>query len=94
MKACSDARIYCCHDKYIAHSRLSIFIIALHVELTRGTLGRRYEVWTCHLKGLWTMTDPWHRKHLERKVKPGKSKPKLRELDPAVLPAAWQILRW
>ncbi|KAK0467149.1 uncharacterized protein EV420DRAFT_1507476 [Desarmillaria tabescens] len=34
------------------------------------------------------------KKHLERKVKPGKSKPKLRELDPTVLPAAWQILRW
>ncbi len=40
MDAYSDARVYCCHDKYIAHSRLSIFIIALHVELTRGTLGR------------------------------------------------------
>ncbi|KAF9047184.1 hypothetical protein BDZ89DRAFT_1089351 [Hymenopellis radicata] len=34
------------------------------------------------------------KKHLERKVKPGKSKPKLKEVDPAVPPAAWQILRW
>jgi ubiquitin-conjugating enzyme E2 Q len=34
------------------------------------------------------------KKHLERKVKAGKSKPKLKELDPTVLPAAWSILRW
>ncbi|KIY71906.1 hypothetical protein CYLTODRAFT_389638 [Cylindrobasidium torrendii FP15055 ss-10] len=34
------------------------------------------------------------RKHLERKVKPGKSKPKLTEVDPATLPAAWSTLRW
>ncbi|KAH9475092.1 Ubiquitin-conjugating enzyme E2Q-like protein 1 [Psilocybe cubensis] len=34
------------------------------------------------------------KKHLERKVKAGKSKPKLREIDPNVIPAAWSILRW
>ncbi|KAJ7579700.1 hypothetical protein C8J56DRAFT_963387, partial [Mycena floridula] len=34
------------------------------------------------------------RKHLSRKVKPGKSKPKLKDMDPAVLPAAWSIARW
>ncbi|KAF9461901.1 hypothetical protein BDZ94DRAFT_1262434 [Collybia nuda] len=34
------------------------------------------------------------KKHLERKVKAGKSKPKLKDLDPNVLPAAWSILRW
>ncbi|KAF8797821.1 hypothetical protein BYT27DRAFT_7204023 [Phlegmacium glaucopus] len=34
------------------------------------------------------------KKHLERKVKAGKSKPKLKEIDPNVLPAAWSILRW
>lgn len=34
------------------------------------------------------------KKHLERKVKPGKAKPKLKDLDPDVLPAAWSILRW
>ena len=32
--------------------------------------------------------------HLERKVKAGKSKPKLKDIDPNVLPAAWSILRW
>jgi hypothetical protein len=34
------------------------------------------------------------KKHLERRVKAGKSKPRLKDLDPAVLPAAWSILRW
>ncbi|KAK7457902.1 hypothetical protein VKT23_010249 [Stygiomarasmius scandens] len=34
------------------------------------------------------------KKHLERKVKPGKSKPKLKEMDPNILPAAWLVLRW
>ncbi|KAJ2925630.1 hypothetical protein H1R20_g11464, partial [Candolleomyces eurysporus] len=34
------------------------------------------------------------KKHLERKVTVGKSKPKLREIDPSVSPAAWLILRW
>ncbi|KDQ51732.1 hypothetical protein JAAARDRAFT_497248 [Jaapia argillacea MUCL 33604] len=32
--------------------------------------------------------------HLDRKVKAGKSRPKLRDVDPSVLPAAWSILRW
>ena len=34
------------------------------------------------------------KKHLERKLKTGKSKPKLKDVDPSVLPAAWSILRW
>ncbi|KAF8968508.1 hypothetical protein BDZ97DRAFT_1798782 [Flammula alnicola] len=34
------------------------------------------------------------KKHLERKVKAGKSKPKLKDIDPNILPAAWSILRW
>jgi len=34
------------------------------------------------------------KKHLERKVKAGKSKPKLKDIDPDILPAAWSILRW
>ncbi|PPQ71310.1 hypothetical protein CVT24_012036 [Panaeolus cyanescens] len=34
------------------------------------------------------------KKHLERKVKAGKSKPKLKDVDPNVSPAAWSILRW
>ncbi|KAJ7641952.1 hypothetical protein FB45DRAFT_1054322 [Roridomyces roridus] len=35
------------------------------------------------------------KRHLERKVKPGKSKPRLQELgNGAILPAAWYILRW
>ncbi|KAF9060333.1 hypothetical protein BDP27DRAFT_1339817 [Rhodocollybia butyracea] len=36
------------------------------------------------------------KKHLERKVKPGKSKPKLATMPEAldVIPAAWQLLRW
>ncbi|CAA7264437.1 unnamed protein product [Cyclocybe aegerita] len=34
------------------------------------------------------------KKHLERKVKAGKSKPKLRDIDVNILPAAWSILRW
>ncbi|KAK7060762.1 hypothetical protein VNI00_000494 [Paramarasmius palmivorus] len=34
------------------------------------------------------------RKHLLRKVNTGKSKPKLREIDPDILPAAWLVLRW
>ncbi|KAG6911970.1 hypothetical protein DXG01_000218 [Tephrocybe rancida] len=33
------------------------------------------------------------KKHLERKVKAGKAKPRLRDLDPTILPAAWSILR-
>ncbi|KAG5639239.1 hypothetical protein H0H81_005313 [Sphagnurus paluster] len=33
------------------------------------------------------------KKHLERKVKAGKTKPKLKDLDPNILPAAWSILR-
>ena len=32
--------------------------------------------------------------HLERKVKAGKSKPKLKDIDSNILPAAWSILRW
>ncbi|KAK7447667.1 hypothetical protein VKT23_013923 [Stygiomarasmius scandens] len=27
-------------------------------------------------------------------VKPGKSKPKLKEMDSNILPAAWLVLRW
>ncbi|KAJ3509436.1 hypothetical protein NLJ89_g5227 [Agrocybe chaxingu] len=34
------------------------------------------------------------KKHLERKVKAGKSKPKLKDIDSNILPAAWSILRW
>ncbi|KAF8151436.1 hypothetical protein B0H34DRAFT_727589 [Crassisporium funariophilum] len=34
------------------------------------------------------------KKHLGRKVKIGKSKPKLKDVNPDVLPAAWSILRW
>lgn len=34
------------------------------------------------------------KKHLERKVKAGKSKPKLKDIDADILPAAWSILRW
>ncbi|KAG6857552.1 hypothetical protein H0H87_000151 [Tephrocybe sp. NHM501043] len=34
------------------------------------------------------------KKHLERKVKAGKAKPRLKDLEPTVLPAAWSILRW
>jgi ubiquitin-conjugating enzyme E2 Q len=34
------------------------------------------------------------KKHLERKVKPGKSKPKLKDMDAKILPAAWSIVRW
>jgi len=34
------------------------------------------------------------KRHLERKVKAGKSKPKLKDIDPNILPAAWSILRW
>ncbi|KAK7028605.1 ubiquitin-CONJUGAT-2 domain-containing protein [Favolaschia claudopus] len=35
------------------------------------------------------------KRHLERKVKPGKSKPRLKEMENgSILPAAWSILRW
>jgi ubiquitin-conjugating enzyme E2 Q len=34
------------------------------------------------------------KKHLEKKVKAGKVKPKLKDMDPAILPAAWLLLRW
>lgn len=34
------------------------------------------------------------KKHLEQKVKAGKRKAKLQDIDPNVLPAAWSILRW
>jgi len=34
------------------------------------------------------------KKHLEQKVKVGKRKPKLKDIDPEILPAAWSILRW
>ncbi|KAF9007058.1 hypothetical protein BDQ17DRAFT_1351337 [Cyathus striatus] len=34
------------------------------------------------------------KKHLQRKVRAGKSKPKLKDCDPSVLPAAWTLLRW
>jgi len=34
------------------------------------------------------------KKHLEQKVKAGKRKAKLQDIDPDVLPAAWSILRW
>ena len=33
-------------------------------------------------------------KHLTRKVRVGKSKPKLTEIDASISPAAWHILRW
>ncbi|KAL4268089.1 UBC core domain-containing protein [Pleurotus pulmonarius] len=32
--------------------------------------------------------------HLLQRPQPGSSKPKLKDLDPAILPAAWSILRW
>ncbi|KAJ7320981.1 hypothetical protein DFH08DRAFT_713280 [Mycena albidolilacea] len=35
------------------------------------------------------------KRHLERKVKPGKSKPRLKEMENGtIVPAAWSILRW
>ncbi|KII84929.1 hypothetical protein PLICRDRAFT_116954 [Plicaturopsis crispa FD-325 SS-3] len=34
------------------------------------------------------------KKHLERKVKAGKAKPKLKDMDASILPSAWTILRW
>ncbi|KZT30052.1 hypothetical protein NEOLEDRAFT_302770 [Neolentinus lepideus HHB14362 ss-1] len=34
------------------------------------------------------------KQHLEKKVKAGKSKPKLKDIDTSVLPATWSILRW
>lgn len=34
------------------------------------------------------------KKHLEQKVRAGNRKPKLQDVDPNVLPAAWSILRW
>ncbi|KAF7436633.1 hypothetical protein PC9H_003466 [Pleurotus ostreatus] len=34
------------------------------------------------------------KKHLQQKPHPGSSKPKLKDLDPAILPAAWSVLRW
>jgi ubiquitin-conjugating enzyme E2 Q len=34
------------------------------------------------------------KRHLERKVKAGKARPMLKDLDPTVLPAAWALLRW
>lgn len=34
------------------------------------------------------------RKHLARKVRADQAKPRLKDMDPAVLPAAWSILRW
>ncbi|KAJ7616173.1 hypothetical protein DFH06DRAFT_1107922 [Mycena polygramma] len=35
------------------------------------------------------------KRHLDRKVKPGKSKPRLKEMENGtILPAAWSILRW
>ena len=34
------------------------------------------------------------RKHLMKRIARGKSKPKLHEVKPDVLPAAWTILRW
>ncbi|TEB26206.1 hypothetical protein FA13DRAFT_1795840 [Coprinellus micaceus] len=34
------------------------------------------------------------KKHLLKKVQVGKSKPKLKDLDPNLLPAAWLLLRW
>ncbi|KIK41799.1 hypothetical protein CY34DRAFT_24232 [Suillus luteus UH-Slu-Lm8-n1] len=34
------------------------------------------------------------KKHLEKKVMTGTNKPKLRDMDPSILPAAWSILRW
>ncbi|KAF8880314.1 hypothetical protein BD779DRAFT_1549574 [Infundibulicybe gibba] len=37
---------------------------------------------------------PDMKKHLERKVQAGKSKPKLKDMDPDILPAAWSVLRW
>ncbi|KAJ6460480.1 hypothetical protein C8R47DRAFT_994015 [Mycena vitilis] len=35
------------------------------------------------------------KRHLDRKVKPGKSKPRLKEMENGtILPAAWSVLRW
>ena len=34
------------------------------------------------------------KKHLEQKAKVGKRKPRLQDIDPELLPAAWSILRW
>lgn len=34
------------------------------------------------------------KRHLEQKAKLGKRKPRLQDIDPEILPAAWSILRW
>ncbi|TFK51185.1 hypothetical protein OE88DRAFT_1658981 [Heliocybe sulcata] len=34
------------------------------------------------------------KQYLEKKLKAGKSKPKLKDIDPSILPAAWSVLRW
>lgn len=34
------------------------------------------------------------KQHLEKKVKVGKAKPKLKDIDPSILPAAWSVVRW
>ncbi|KAG0696497.1 hypothetical protein DFH29DRAFT_984602 [Suillus ampliporus] len=37
---------------------------------------------------------PEIKKYLEKKVTPGTNKPKLKDMNPTILPAAWSILRW
>jgi ubiquitin-conjugating enzyme E2 Q len=38
---------------------------------------------------------PLDRRHLERTVKPGKAKPRLKEMENgSIVPAAWSGLRW
>ena len=34
------------------------------------------------------------KKHLERPVKPGQMKPRLKDMDKAIPDAAWSLLRW
>jgi ubiquitin-conjugating enzyme E2 Q len=34
------------------------------------------------------------KKHLEKRVSAGTNRPKLKDFDPDILPAAWSILRW
>jgi ubiquitin-conjugating enzyme E2 Q len=34
------------------------------------------------------------KKHLEKRVPVGTRRPKLKDMDPEIPPAAWSILRW
>ncbi|KAF5347523.1 hypothetical protein D9758_014527 [Tetrapyrgos nigripes] len=62
------------------------------VDFDELSTGKRRVAITVLIDSLPSIDDM--KKHLDRKVRSGKSKPTLKEMNVQILPAAWLVLRW